>query len=517
MLIGVPKEVHAEERRVALVPDTVVKLQELGFKVLVESGAGVEASFPDESYRAAGAELVTDPSKIWERCDWIVKVREPLRHPKLRKQETGLLRDGQILTALLAPGQNPNLLKKLARQKVTALALEAVPRITRAQSMDVLSSMANISGYRAVIEGAHHFGRFFIGQITAAGKIPPAKVLVIGAGVAGLSAIGTAQHLGAIVRAFDTRPAVKDEVHSMGAEFLELDLAEDGTGAGGYAKEMSAEFIKAEMALFAEQAKEVDIIITTAAIPGKKAPTLITEAMVQSMKPGSVIVDLAAMSGGNCELTEPGKVTKAHGVTIVGRTDWPSQLATQASQFFSNNLLKLIKHLGGAEAFTLDLEDEIIRSVTVTHEGEILWPPPAPKHPTPKAKPKPVESLVPTPEPAAPQATAPGIFNGKVMIGFAAVLAVLVGWGGSSAFLSHLTVFVLACFVGYMVVWNVTPALHTPLMSVTNAISGIIVIGGMVHLGGSQPWLAALAVLIATVNIVGGFLVTHRMLGMFRK
>ena len=233
MIIGVPKEVHAEERRVALVPDTVVKLQELGFKVLVESGAGVEASFSDESYRAAGAELVTDPSKIWERCDWIVKVREPLRHPKLRKQETGLLRDGQILTALLAPGQNPNLLKKLARQKVTALALEAVPRITRAQSMDVLSSMANISGYRAVIEGAHHFGRFFIGQITAAGKIPPAKVLVIGAGVAGLSAIGTAQHLGAIVRAFDTRPAVKDEVHSMGAEFLELDLAEDGTTLRG--------------------------------------------------------------------------------------------------------------------------------------------------------------------------------------------------------------------------------------------------------------------------------------------
>ena len=512
MLIGVPKEVHAEERRVALVPDTVVKLQELGFKVLVESGAGVEASFPDESYRAAGAELVTDPSKIWERCDWIVKVREPLRHPKLRKQETGLLRDGQILTALLAPGQNPNLLKKLARQKVTALALEAVPRISRAQSMDVLSSMANISGYRAVIEGAHHFGRFFIGQITAAGKIPPAKVLVIGAGVAGLSAIGTAQHLGAIVRAFDTRPAVKDEVRSMGAEFLELDLAEDGTGAGGYAKEMSAEFIKAEMALFAEQAKEVDMIVTTAAIPGKKAPTLITEAMVQSMKPGSVIVDLAAASGGNCELTEPGKVTEAHDVTIVGSTDGPSQLATQASQLFSNNLFKLIKHLGEAEAFKLNLEDEITRSVTVTHKGEILWPPPAPK-----AKPKPAEPLVSPPEPVVPQSVAPSIFNGKVVIGFVAVLAVLVGWGGSSTFLSHLTVFVLACFVGYMVVWNVTPALHTPLMSVTNAISGIIVIGGMVHLGGNQPWLAALAVLIATVNIVGGFLITHRMLGMFRK
>ncbi|MEE2716701.1 MAG: Re/Si-specific NAD(P)(+) transhydrogenase subunit alpha [SAR324 cluster bacterium] len=517
MIIGVPREVQAEERRVALVPDIVGKLKGLGFEVLVEVGAGAAASFPDELYREAGAELVDDPSAIWERSDWIVKVREPLRHPKLRKQETGLLREGQILTALLAPGQNPDLLKKLARQKVTALALEAVPRITRAQSMDVLSSMANISGYRAVIEGAHHFGRFFTGQITAAGKIPPAKVLVIGAGVAGLSAIGTAQHLGAIVRAFDTRPAVKDEVHSMGAEFLELNLAEDGTGAGGYAKEMSAEFIKAEMALFAEQAKEVDLIITTAAIPGKTAPTLITEAMVQSMKPGSVIVDLAAASGGNCELTEAGKVTEAHGVTIVGRTDWPSQLATQASQLFSNNLLKLIKHLGGAEDFKLDLEDEITRAVTVAHDGEILWPPPAPTHPAPKAESKPTEPKAAPSTPVAPQAAAPGLFNGKVLIGFAIVLATLVGFGGSSAFLSHLTVFVLACFVGYMVIWNVTPALHTPLMSVTNAISGIIVIGGMVHLGGSHPWLAALAVLIATVNIVGGFLVTHRMLGMFRK
>ena len=517
MIIGVPREVHAEERRVALVPDTVVQLQKLGFEVLVESGAGADASFPDELYREAGAEIVDGPSPVWDRSDWVVKVREPLRHPKLRKQETGLLREGQILTALLAPGQNPGLLKKLARQKATALALEAVPRITRAQSMDVLSSMANISGYRAVIEGAHHFGRFFTGQITAAGKIPPAKVLVIGAGVAGLSAIGTAQHLGAIVRAFDTRPAVKDEIRSMGAEFLELGISEDGTGTDGYAKEMSAEFIKAEMALFAEQAKEVDMIVTTAAIPGKKAPTLITEAMVQSMKPGSVIVDLAAASGGNCELTEPGKVIEAHGVTIIGRTDWPSQLATQASQLFSNNLLRLIQHLGGAEEFKLDLEDEITRAVTVTHEGEILWPPPASKHPAPKAEPKPAEPIAAPPESVAPQAAAAGIFNGKVVIGFAVILAVLVGFGGSSAFLSHLTVFVLACFVGYMVVWNVTPALHTPLMSVTNAISGIIVIGGMVHLGGGHPWLAALAVLIATVNIVGGFLVTHRMLGMFRK
>ncbi len=519
MIIGVPREVHTGEQRVALVPAGVVALKKQGFSVLVESGAGQLASFPDALYEEAGATIVDGPEVVWSQADLILKVHPPEKHPQLRKLETRLLRKGQKLICLMSPGQNDALLKKLAQAEVTALALDAIPRISRAQSMDVLSSMANIAGYRAVIEAANHFGRFFTGQITAAGRIPPAKVLVIGAGVAGLAAIGAAQSLGAIVRAFDTRPAVKDEVKSLGAEFLQVDLQEDGTGKGGYAKEMSQAFIDAEMALFTQQAEEVDIIITTAAIPGKKAPRLITEDMVQRMRPGSVIVDLAAETGGNCELTVSGEVTQAHGVTIVGATNLPSQLPTQASQLYSNNLVRLIQHLGDAEGFQVDMEDEITRAVAVTHEGEVTWPPPAPKvaaapaekaSAAPKAEPPPV---APEPEPSALDR----LFNRKVAYGLAAVLILLVGVGGSSAFLSHLTVFVLACFVGYMVVWNVAPSLHTPLMSATNAISGIIVLGGIIHLSGTSPLIAGLAVLIATINIVGGFLVTHRMLGMFRK
>ncbi len=388
--------------------------------------------------------------------------------------------------------------------------------------MDVLSSMANISGYRAMVEAAHFFGRLLSGQITAAGKIPPAKVLVIGAGVAGLSAIGTAKNLGAIVRSFDTRPAVKDEVKSMGAEFLELEFTEEGEGTGGYAKSMSKEFIEAEMTLFGQQAQDVDIIITTAAIPGKKAPKLITEKMVQSMRPGSVIVDLAAESGGNCALTKPGDLVREYGVFIVGFTDLPSRLPTQSSQLYSNNMLKLIQHFGKAETCKLDLEDEITRAITVSHQGEITWPPPEPKQPPPQqvsAKPQPIEPQKVEPSLKDPEMS--GLSSsGRIIrwmgLGLGALLMVLIGFSGSSDFLTHITVFALACFVGYMVIWNVTPALHTPLMSVTNAISGIIVIGGLISFD-VNPWLSGIAVFIATINIFGGFFVTRRMLEMFHK
>jgi NAD(P) transhydrogenase subunit alpha len=407
----------------------------------------------------------------------------------------------------------------LGEREINFLAMDCVPRISRAQSMDALSSMANVAGYRAVVESSHAFGRFFTGQITAAGKVPPAKVLIIGAGVAGLAAIGAARNMGAIVRAFDTRPAVKDEVKSLGGEFLELDFEEDGAGSGGYAKVMSKEFIEAEMKLFAEQAEEVDVIITTAMIPGKKSPVLITADMVKSMKQGSVIVDLAAEGGGNCELTEPGKKVVAHGVTILGYSDLPSRLPTQSSRLYGNNLVKLINLLGQADEFAIDQEDEILRGALVLDQGKLSWPPPKVEVSTqpaiPKEAPKPAEEAV--------EKQGSSIFSPGVMLGALAVILLALGWKADHEFLDQLTVFVLACFVGYMVVWNVTPSLHTPLMSVTNAISGIILIGGMLFVTGAQPWLdtksilAGVAIFLATINVAGGFLVTHRMLKMFRK
>jgi NAD(P) transhydrogenase subunit alpha len=388
-----------------------------------------------------------------------------------------------------------------------------VPRISRAQSMDALSSMANVAGYRAVVEASHEFGRFFTGQITAAGKVPPAKILVIGAGVAGLAAIGAARNMGAIVRAFDTRPAVKDEVKSLGGEFLMLDFEEDGAGSGGYAKTMSKEFIEAEMKLFAEQAKEVDVIITTAMIPGKESPVLITEEMVKSMKQGSVIVDLAAEGGGNCELTEKGKKISADGVTILGYTDLPSRLATQSSRLYGNNLVKLVKLLGDAKEFTINQEDEIIRGSLVLDKGELTWPPPKVEVSEQPHKTDPKEN----PDMQQPVEEKKSIFSPGLMLGLLSLVLLAMGWRGENEFLDQLTVFVLSCFVGYMVVWNVTPSLHTPLMSVTNAISGIIVIGGMLFISGSNPWIAGVAIFVATINIAGGFLVTQRMLKMFRK
>ncbi|MDP6211248.1 MAG: Re/Si-specific NAD(P)(+) transhydrogenase subunit alpha [SAR324 cluster bacterium] len=519
MIIGVLKEIHPGERRVAMAPSVVKQLcLKTYHSVLLEQGAGVIANFTDDQYEDSGAEIVETAHQVWNRADVILKIRPPEENHETGEHEAELLRKDAALICLLNPGRNSDLLQMLAKTGGTAIAVDQIPRISRAQSMDVLSSMANISGYRAVTEAAHNFGRLFTGQITAAGKIPPAKVLVIGAGVAGLSAVGCAQSLGAIVRAFDTRTGVREEVQSMGAEYLELNFEEDGTGSGGYAKTMSKEFIDAEMKLFAEQAKEVNIIITTAAIPGKKSPVLITKEMVESMIPGSVIVDLAAEGGGNCELTKPGEFRVYKKVTIIGFTDLPSRLPTQASQLFSNNTAKLIQHLNTDGKLNLDLKDEITSAITVVHDGKVLWDPESLN----KADKKPVTPV--KLETVSEKISELPIIEKKKwsllkMIAWLSsfVLAALIGYGGSSEFLSHITVFVLACFVGFMLVWNVSPALHTPLMSVTNAISGIIVIGGMIHLSGDQLIMPAIAVLIATINIVGGFMVTHRMLEMFRK
>lgn len=516
MKIGIPKEIYPGECRAAATPNTAKALQKLGFEVLIESGAGEKANFSDDLYKDAECQIIPDAETLWSSADIVLKVRAPQMHP-IGKHEVDLLSEGGTLISFIWPAQNPELLEKLAARKATVLAMDAVPRISRAQKLDALSSMANIAGYRAVIEAANNFGRFFTGQITAAGKVPPAKVLVIGAGVAGLAAIGAARGLGAIVRAFDTRPVVKEQVESLGAEFLELVFAEDGTGEGGYAKVMSKEFIEAEMALFAEQAKEVDIIITTALIPGKPAPLLITQEMVESMKEGSVIVDMAAEQGGNCAVTKPNEVYKYKGVTIIGITDLPSRMANQASQLYGTNLSHLLKDMGGSNDYKVDMEDEVVRGALILHEGKITWPPPKPSTPPAPPQPTPQAQTVKT-EPVKVEKKKS---NGLLWPIIAALALIGIGIGAPSSFLSHFTVFVLACFVGWQVIWNVSPALHTPLMSVTNAISGIIIIGGIVQISGelTSPTtiLGAIAVLVGTINISGGFLVTQRMLKMFRR
>ncbi len=523
-VIGVPKEVYPGEKRVATVPDVVPKLAKLGFEVIVQSGAGEAASISDDAYAAAGARVVPDAAAVWSGADIVFKVRAP------NAEEVQSLRAGQVLVSFIWPAQNPELLQGLAAKKVTVLAMDSVPRISRAQKLDALSSMANIGGYRAVIEAAHHFGRFFTGQITAAGKVPPATVFVIGAGVAGLAAIGAAAGLGAIVRANDTRPEVADQIRSLGGEYVPVDYVEEGTGVGGYAKVMSEGFQKAQRETFAKQAKDVDIIITTALIPGKPAPKLITAEMIRSMKPGSVIVDMAAEQGGNTELTEPGKVVVKHGVTIIGYTDLPSRLATQASTLYATNLFRLSEDLTKAKdgVYNVNMDDEVIRGTTVVKEGAVTWPPPAPKL-----------SAAPPGKPAAAPIVAPPAKKGHghgagepmaaktlaILFAAAAMVFALIGLYAPSAFLGHFTVFVLACFVGYMVVWNVTPALHTPLMSVTNAISSIIIIGALVQVAppgeGARPdiirWLAIAGIGLTAINMFGGFAVTQRMLSMFRK
>lgn len=509
MQIGIVKEILAKENRVAATPDSVMKLIKQGFSVVVEKNAGKNASFSDQAYIDAGAAIV-DTNTCWQSA-LVLAVNAPAL------DQIEQMSEGATLVSFIQPAQNDALIKTFAKKKVDVLAMDMVPRMTRSQSLDALSSMANIAGYRAVIEASHHFGRFFTGQITAAGNMPPAKVMIIGAGVAGLAAIGTAGSLGAIVRAFDTRPEVKEQIESMGAEFLELDYEEESGSGDGYAKQMSQAFIDAEMALFAEQAKDVDIIITTAMIPGKPAPKLITAEMVKSMKPGSVIVDLAAPGGGNCELTKAGSLTTKHQVKIIGYTDLVSRLPNQSSQLYANNLVNLMKLLSkdADGEITLDFDDQVIRNMTVVKEGEVTFPPPpiqvsaAPVQPKVAEKPKAVIEEKPT--------------SPTKKYSIMAIAALVFMWVASVApsdFLSHFTVFSLACVVGYHVVWNVAHSLHTPLMSVTNAISGIIVVGALLQVGGDNTLvviLSIVAILIATINIVGGFMVTQRMLKMFRK
>ena len=524
MLIGVPLETLPGEKRVATVPDVVTKLVKLGFSVVVESGAGALANCSDEDYRAAGASIAPTAAELWNGCDIVFKVRPPTT------DEVALMRAGQTLIGFIWPAQNPDLMQQLAAKKVTVLAIDCLPRtLSRAQKMDALTSMAGVSGYRAVVEAANAFGRFFNGQITAAGKVPPAKVFIAGAGVAGLAAIGAAASLGAIVRANDTRAEVADQVVSLGGEFVKVDYEEEGSGGGGYAKVMSEGFQAAQRAMYAQQAREVDIIITTALIPGKPAPKLITAEMVQSMKPGSVIVDMAAEQGGNCELTVPGEAVVRHGVTIVGYTDLASRMARQSSTLYGTNLFRLTEELCKTKdgVINVNMQDDAIRGLTVVKDGEITWPAP-PIAAAPKPAPKPVAA------PAAKKGHGHGEPSGPMpagqlalVAGGAAVLMALVGAYAPAAFLSHFTVFVLACFVGYMVVWNVKPALHTPLMSVTNAISSIIAIGALVQISPladatERPntliiGLAAVALVLTAINMFGGFAVTQRMLAMFRK
>jgi NAD(P) transhydrogenase alpha subunit len=509
--IGVPRETSPRETRVAATPATVTRLVRLGYEVVVEAGAGRGSSFPDEAYTEAGARIGS-ATEAWQ-ADVVLRVNAPT------DEQIGQLRDGATLIGLLAPAQNPDLVDTLARRPITALAMEAVPRISRAQSLDVLSSMANIAGYRAVVEAAHTFGRFFTGQVTAAGKVPPAKVLVAGAGVAGLAAIGAASSLGAIVRATDVRPEVAEQVRSLGGEYVAVPAGEQEVSSDGYAREMSEDFNRRAAQMYAEQAQDVDIIITTALIPGRPAPLLITGEMVASMRSGSVIVDMAAAQGGNVAGSVPDEiVVTANGVSIIGYTDLPGRLPAQASQLYGTNLVNLLTLLTPEKdgRLVLDLEDVVQRSMTVVHGGEKTWPPPPVQvsAASPAAAPQAASA-----EPAgAPRPPAPG--RKLALVGLGAALLFLVAAFSPTELIQHLTVFALAVVVGFYVIGHVHHALHTPLMSVTNAISGIIVVGALLQIGHDDPVVTALAfiaILLASINVFGGFAVTRRMLGMFTR
>jgi H+-translocating NAD(P) transhydrogenase subunit alpha len=525
MKLGVPKEIYPDERRVAATPDTVQKIRKLGFEVVVEAGAGDASDFADGVYVSAGATIAATPEVLWAEADIVLKVRPPMFRPGTTVHESDLMKPGAALISFFWPAQNKELIERMAVRKVTVLAMDAVPRITRAQRMDALSAMANIAGYRAVIEAASRFGRFFPGQVTAAGRVKPAQVFVLGAGVAGLAAVAAARAMGAQVRAFDTRAAVREQVESLGAQFVELKFDETGEGQGGYAKEMSEAYLVAEQTLIAQHAKQSDIIISTALIPGKPAPQLVTSGAVVSMAHGSVIVDMAAEQGGNCALTERDKVVQKFGVTIIGLTDLPSRMAHQASDLYATVVFNLLKDVSSSDpanvALALNLEDEVHRGVLVLKDGALMWPPPKP--PAPRAGgPATPQKQQPKPVHAVGQPTNTASAGMRVAMAVAVALLSAAGFLGPPELLQHLTVFLLACVIGWHVVWNVTPALHTPLMSVTNAISGIILIGGMVVLlgRGADPIalvLGGVAVLVASINLAGGFLVTQRMLKMFRK
>jgi NAD(P) transhydrogenase subunit alpha len=520
--IGAPREVVEGEARVAMTPASAREIRKLRHECLIEAGAGAAAGFSDEAYREAGVEVVSTADALWKAADVIVKVRPPT------ETEVKRLAPGKTLISFFWPAQNEPLLKLAEGTGATVIAMDMVPRISRAQKMDALSSMANIAGYRAVIEAANNFGRFFTGQVTAAGKIPPAKVLVVGAGVAGLAAIGTSVSLGAITYAFDVRPEVAEQIESMGANFvfLEFEETQDGAATGGYAAPQSEEFRQKQLAKFRELAPEMDIVITTALIPGRPAPKLWTEDMVQMMKPGSVIVDLAAERGGNCELTVPDqKIVTGNGVTIVGYTDFPSRMATQASTLYATNIRHMLTDLTPRKDGVIvhDMEDDVIRGATVTHEGRITFPPPPPKVQAiaaarPKEKPK---ELTPEERRARELAQFRRQTRDQVaLLAAGGALTLLVGLVAPASFMQHFIVFVLAVFVGFQVIWNVSHALHTPLMAITNAISSIIILGALMQIGSGSYLvilLAGLSVFMAGINIFGGFLVTRRMLAMFQK
>ena len=514
MKVGIPSEIFPSELRVAATPKTVKRLQKQGFEVYIQHNAGIKANFSDQEFEEAGAKIVSTATDIYAKSDIVLKVKEPTM------EEIDMMKEGLVLLSYLWPAQNQELLQKLADKKVNAVAMDAIPRISRAQKMDVLSSMANIAGYRAVIEGSYHFGRFLNGQITAAGKVEPAKVLVIGAGVAGLAAIGAANSLGAIVRAFDTRKEVAEQIESMGAQFLTVEINEDGATSSGYSKEMSKEFIEAEMKLFLEQAKEVDIVITTAQIPGKSAPKLWMDYHVAAMKPGSVIVDLAASTGGNCALTKNGEVYATdNGVTMVGKL---SQLPSQASQLYGNNLCHLLDDMGKAEKWKIDMEDAVVSRAMVTYNGKINWPPaPLPVSPTAGGTKKVIASTAEEIKASDAEKSKKAATSMLITLAVVGGMLLLVGKYAPKEFIQHFTVFVLSIFVGWQLITNVAHALHTPLMAVTNAISGIIVVGGLLqttnNIKDPVTIIAVIAILIASINIVGGFLVTHRMLKMFKK
>ncbi|NPD15942.1 Re/Si-specific NAD(P)(+) transhydrogenase subunit alpha [Xinfangfangia sp. D13-10-4-6] len=523
MKIGAIKETFAGENRVAMTPDSALQLQKLGHSCLIEAGAGANAGYTDAAYTAAGVTVLASAKEVADAADVVVKVRGP------EPAELDLLHEGETLISFFWPAQNPELLEQAKAKGVTAVAMDMVPRISRAQKMDALSSMANIAGYRAVIEAANNFPRFFTGQVTAAGKVPPARVLVVGAGVAGLAAIGASVSLGAITYAFDVRPEVAEQINSMGAEFVFLDFTEtqtDGAATGGYAAPSSPEFREAQLKKFRELAPEIDIVITTALIPGRPAPKLWTEDMVGLMKRGSVIIDLAAERGGNCDLTVPDqKIVTDNGVTIVGYTDFPSRMATQASNLYSNNIRHMLADLtpGKDGVINHNMEDDVIRGATVTKAGEITYPPPPPKIQAIAAqKPKEAAKELTAEEKKAAETAAfkAQTRNQVALIAISGGLLLLAGLFAPASFMSHFIVFVLSCFIGFQVIWNVAHSLHTPLMAITNAISSIIILGALLQIG-SGNWLVivlgALSVLMAGVNIFGGFLVTRRMLAMFQK
>ena len=522
MKIGAPREITEGEARVAMTPASAAELKKLGHDCLIESGAGDRAGFSDAAYAAAGVTVLPDAAALWAAADIVAKVRQPT------DGEVSLMRQGQSVISFFWPGQNKGLLEAANARGATVVAMDMVPRISRAQKMDALSSMANLAGYRAVIEAAGNFGRFFTGQVTAAGKVPPAKVLVVGAGVAGLAAIGTSVSLGAVTYAFDVRPEVAEQIESMGAEFvfLEFEPTQDGAATGGYAAPSSPEFREKQLARFRELAPDMDIVITTALIPGRPAPKLWTEDMVAMMKPGSVIVDLAAERGGNCDLTVPDqRIVTPNGVIVVGYTDFPSRMAQQASQLYATNIRHMVTDLTPAKDGVIvhNMEDDVIRGATAAHQGAITYPPPPPKVAAiaaakPKEKPKELT-------PAEKRALEVAAFrtetrNQVALIAGGGLLILLAGLFAPASFMAHFIVFVLACFVGFQVIWNVSHSLHTPLMAITNAISSIIILGALMQIG-SGNWLvlllAAAAVFMAGINIFGGFLVTRRMLAMFQK